>query len=295
MLRSRNLIAMRISARRGCAGRTAAFAVAAALAVGSPSSLVAQGELQGRVVSDSARLPIADAQASIARLGLTARSDSAGRFRLTGLPSGAHQVVVRALGFATDSTIVETAGNEVVASEFALKRSAVRLPGQRITAPEAPFVSAKMATFRDRQKAGIGHFVTRDMLAKAEGGTPTGDVLSKLPGVNVKRGQSKAWIATGRAANAQGRCAFCKEGSTDINPADWAAGARPACYMDVYIDGILVYADNQRPGVPLFDVNTLPPAHIEAMEVYTSAAQVPIQYNRTSSSCGVLLIWTRVG
>jgi hypothetical protein len=29
--------------------------------------------------------------------------------------------------------------------------------------------------------------------------------------------------------------------------------------------------------------------------VYTSASQIPVQYNKTAGGCGVMLIWTRVG
>ena len=33
--------------------------------------------------------------------------------------------------------------------------------------------------------------------------------------------------------------------------------------------------------------------HGSGIEVYSSAAQVPVKYNRTSGGCGVMLIWTR--
>ena len=44
---------------------------------------------------------------------------------------------------------------------------------------------------------------------------------------------------------------------------------------------------------PLFNLNTLNPQHIEAIEVYTSAAQIPTQFIRTGKDCGVMAIWTR--
>ena len=39
---------------------------------------------------------------------------------------------------------------------------------------------------------------------------------------------------------------------------------------------------------------SIPPAQIEAIEVYTSAAQIPAQFNKTSNGCGVMVIWTRI-
>ena len=64
--------------------------------------------------------------------------------------------------------------------------------------------------------------------------------------------------------------------------------------MDVYLDGILIWDEGQRQQ-GLFDINSLDLGAIEGIEVYTSAAQIPAQYNRTSHGCGVLLIWTRIG
>jgi hypothetical protein len=61
------------------------------------------------------------------------------------------------------------------------------------------------------------------------------------------------------------------------------------------VDGTLVYADSQRPHAALFDINSISPQNIEGIEVYRSAAQIPAQFNRTSSSCGVVLVWTRIG
>jgi len=78
-----------------------------------------------------------------------------------------------------------------------------------------------------------------------------------------------------------------------VNRVDQAAGAPEACYMDVYLDGVVVFQGGK--DVNLFDVNSLELSTIEAIEVYTSAAQVPAQYNKTSNGCGVLLIWTRIG
>jgi hypothetical protein len=34
---------------------------------------------------------------------------------------------------------------------------------------------------------------------------------------------------------------------------------------------------------------------ITAMELYTSAAQIPVELNTTGSACGVLVVWTRSG
>lgn len=255
----------------------------------------AQGEIAGRVmVADSARAPLPGAEASIAKLRLTAMSDSSGRFRFRNVPAGAHVIVLRAIGFRSESSTVTIDFDEVVSWDAVLTRvEGITLPERVVTAPGASAAPpAKLMEFTERQKLGVGHFINRDQLAKAEGGMrQTGDVISQVPGVRVRRGQNKVWIASARTTRS-GKCAFCAATPNDVNGVDFAAGARPACYMDVYVDGALVQ-DARHPEFGLFDVNTISPEHIGGIEVYSSAAQIPAKYNRTGSNCGVVLIWTR--
>jgi hypothetical protein len=44
---------------------------------------------------------------------------------------------------------------------------------------------------------------------------------------------------------------------------------------------------------PPFNVNSIPPTQIEAVEWYAGAAQTPARYSGLGSECGVLLIHTR--
>ena len=264
-----------------------------AIGIQFPLSLAkAQGEIAGRVVAtDSARSPLRGAEVSIARLRISAVTDSTGRFRLKDLPTGVHVVFIRAIGFRVDSSTVEVQRDDVLSLEVRLEPSqGTMLPERVVTAPEER-TPAKLVEFVERQKAGIGHFIDRKQLERAEGGMrQTGDLISTIPGVRIRRGGSKAWAATARAPNQSGTCVFCP--SARLTKADSAAGARGACYMDVYVDGAMVY-DSRRPENGLFDVNTIPPDHIAGIEVYTSTAQIPVKYNRTAAGCGVVLIWTR--
>jgi len=252
----------------------------------------AQGEIAGRVVaSDSGRPAVQGADVSIRRLAKSAVSDSSGRFRLRDVPPGQHVVVVRVIGFRAESSTVTIDFDEVVSWDVVLTRATGTVLPERVVEGAADRRPAKLVEFAERQRMGTGHFITRDQLVKAEGGMrQTGDVISLVPGVIVKRGSNKIWIASGRAVGTG--CAFCSMSAAALDRADFAAGARPACFMDVYLDGAMVF-DSRRPGNGLFDVNTIQPEMISGIEVYTSAAQIPAKYNRTGSGCGVLLIWTR--
>ena len=263
----------------------------------------AQGEISGRVmVSDSSRSLIQGAEASILRLGRTALSDSSGRFRLKDVPRGRHLVMVRAGGFRPESSMVTMDFDEVVSWDVVLTRTAGTVLPVRVVEASGEPTPAKLVEFLERQKLGIGHFIDREQLEKAEGGRrQTGDLIALAPGVSVKRGSNKIWVASSRAPRPT-TCTFCPQGtgfSTSaaaspggLNRADFVAGARPACYMDVFLDGAMIF-DSRYVENGLFDVNTVPPEHIAGIEVY-SPAQVPIKYARNMENpCGVVLIWTR--
>jgi len=266
-------------------------------------SASAQGEISGRVmVSDSSRSPIRGAEVSIVRLGRTALSDSSGRFRLKDVPPGRHLVMLRSGGFRPESSIVTMDFDEVVSWDVVLTRTAGTMLPVRVVEASGEPTPAKLVEFLERQKLGIGHFIDRDQLQKAEGGRrQTGDLIALVPGVAVKRGTNKIWVASSRAPRPK-TCTFCKSTGLStsaaatpggFNRADFAAGARPACYMDVYLDGAMVF-DSQRIENGLFDVNSVPPEHIAGIEVYAGQAQIPIKYARSMDNvCGVLLIWTR--
>jgi hypothetical protein len=60
------------------------------------------------------------------------------------------------------------------------------------------------------------------------------------------------------------------------------------CQVQFWLDGV--------PFQPLHEgriSNEIPPSEIEAVEVYRSNAETPVQFRRQGSGCGTVLIWTR--
>jgi Carboxypeptidase regulatory-like domain len=261
---------------------------------GTPAALAAQATLRGRVVADSARAPVVGAQVTVVRGEPLASTDSTGRFRLAGLRQGDVLVVVRALGFRAETTLVELDVDEFEMRDIRLTRQAQELAGVTVAGEKARSLADRLSGFDERRKMGIGTFIDRQMLEKFAN-RRTADVLqATAPGTSLKHGTGlKAWVATGRDQTS-GHGAFQGGGClTLLDRADCQAGARPACYMDVYLDGALVYNSGNRDKAPLFDINSVAPESIESLEVYAGASQVPAMYSRTGSNCGVLLIWTR--
>lgn len=243
------------------------------LASGFPLIVEAQGSIAGRVLTDSTRVPIPAAELIIAGASRQAVSDSAGRFVLRDLPSGTLVLITRAPGFRPDTSRVELFDDESVSREVFLKRAITTLGEVRVRDSAPAFVSAKLTEFAERRRMIVGgHFLDSTVIAKWES-RKTGDLLSTVSGVDVRRDRSAAYLIGSRA------------------PPSIIAGASsraPPCFMDIYIDGAPVALANTA-----FDVNSLGLNYIAAIEVYSGPANTPPLYNRTSKGCGVVLIWTR--
>jgi len=275
--------------------RRASRALLVTVAVAISSRAGAQAELQGHVFAEGDRRPLTNAEVAVPRLNLRTLSDSLGRYRLQSIPRGEHLVVTRAVGFRPDSAPTVFDGDEALINDVRLKVQLNTLPTVAVREASTPVVRGKMAAYEERKAAGIGHFIDRDLLAKDEN-RKLGDILaSNIPGVSILRGtSSKSWAASGRNKGSA-KCAMCRVSKNEmLDPFDIAAGAPLACYLDVYLDGAQVYNSSAR-GTPLFNLASIEPREIEAIEVYTGMGQIPAQYNKTSGGCGVMLIWTRTG
>ena len=273
--------------------RSLAFAImsGALMLIAAQQPMAAQSTLRGRVLIAGAG-PLGGAEVSVASSGHRVRTDTLGAYELSGLAGAEVVVEVRAIGFKAASATIALRAGETATRDFTLTRSAPvqPLPEVSVVAPETRGI---MGGFNERRQQGIGRFIDRDALEKWSGRRMS-EMFATVPGTSVRNAGARASVATTRSFNT-GACAFCTNRiDAVLDGADIAAGARPACYMDIYMDGSLVYQFGRQPPQPLFNMNDLTPGAIEAIEVYSSAAQIPPAFNRTSSGCGVVLIWTRI-
>jgi hypothetical protein len=112
---------------------------------------------QGVVVTDSTERPIAAAEVSIPEIGKTATTNEKGAFRVDGIPSGTHKIVIRRIGFGPAETTLSFSANQIVERRVVLGR-VVTLEPVRVT--ETAF-ERKMAEFEENRRIGLGHFYTR--------------------------------------------------------------------------------------------------------------------------------------
>ena len=65
-------------------------------------------------------------------------------------------------------------------------------------------------------------------------------------------------------------------------------GQKDICLPNVYLDGSSVAYVVDGPTINDF----VQPERLEAVEIYRSASEIPVEYN-SNAACGVILLWTR--
>lgn len=223
-------------------------------------------------------------EAEVIVSNLRTRTDSQGHFRLEGIARDSRVIQIRRLGFIEYQGTADFSGIDSSSARFFLKRIAGTVDTVVVRSVQPQM---GMEEFEYRKAHGFGSYLTRAQLAKQEG-HPLSEILATLSGLQVIRlGGSAAAVATARSS------AALTPRSSSLDASDRRRGAKPACYSQVFLDGVRIFAPGF--GQPLFDVNTLTPQGIEGIEYYRSSAETPAQYSSTDAACGTLIVWTRRG
>jgi hypothetical protein len=244
--------------------RTMLFGVALSLAVPGIAEAQAGASLSGRVLVESTEDPIAGVEISIAGQMLSARSDSAGRFSLSGIHPGRHVVLVRAIGFAERSTTLYFVGGQEIETDFTMQPLGQSLAKVEVKATPPSGDNPRIAEFDERRKIGLGRFLTQAELEKAEGRKMIDVLTSRFPGLRSVRLRNTRALASGRGVN----------------------GPRSTvCFVRIVFDGVL--------GANLVGLDEMDPSTIAAVEYYTPT-NLPPQFNfEGNNPCGTLVLWSR--
>ena len=248
---------------------------ASAIAAAGPGVLGAQqgGGFFGTVM-DSLREPLAGVEIRVLEASRAARTDSAGRFALGGIPAGFYHVVLRRLDYRSITGTVRLADGDSIDLRFYMGRSAAELDTVRVAATG----TGPMAEFERRRATGMGTFITRETLARM-GTQPLADVIAaRATRVRLVHLPNGGWTLA--AAHP----------STCMGPSCRQA---PVCYMTLWLDRVRVYTADS--GDPPPDLSEYKVDDIEAVEVYPGAAETPLELNPTGASCGTIVLWTRPG
>jgi hypothetical protein len=253
------------------------LAVVALLAV-PPLASAQTAELRGRVVSGATGEPVAAAVVSIAGVGRSVRTDSLGAFTLGRLPTGDHELLVQALGYAPVRATVPLAAGPPLELDVELEPLPPVLERVVTEADADAPRNFNIADFDERRAMGLGRFLTRAELLRDRGRSLDAVLRARVPGIRYYTEDGKVVAVSARAGGAGGGGAVAGFGR---NP--------PRCYVNVIVDGVLRYAVGT--DAPLFDLRSLEVSMIAGIEYYT-VASLPVQFNfRGSAPCGTLVIW----
>ena len=239
-----------------------------------PLSLQAQA-LQG-VVRDSAMgSPLAGVEILLRGAARTTTGPD-GRY-LVRLDPGVHTLVFRRIGYGPASLRVTAWSPDTLEFDLNLTASAQELP--ELTA-EGTFEPVWLGGFEERRRTGQGAFLTEDLLRASEHRELQDLIRGQSSGARFRPLGTRTVAVSGRS--------------------------RTWCPMAIWVDGVRVFAPGSEETSPLRtrppDPNapTAPPdfrqwkVHdFQAVEVYT-AAQTPARFQATGSSCGTILLWSRI-
>ena len=282
----------------GASGQAAGFRVSSAARFGRTEILlrreVTTTATFAGVVTDSTNKPIANVEVMLSDAGKGTGTNEQGVFVLRDVPAGSQRVVVRHVGYGPVETQLSFVGGQTIQRHIMMVRSTT-LDSVVVTEKSTDHA---LDDFEANRKVGLGHFLTRAELAPQEGRS-TAAVLTSVPGAKVYTMGSHGWIGSSRhnAASIHGggsaRLGLDKSDSLKFAPL-WE------CYALVYLDNSLIWRGQKfhvmtRYGPvdqwePLFDINSIPVASIEAIEYYATAAETPMKYASLNSECGVLVI-----
>lgn len=250
------------------------------------------GVVTGTVLDAATLHPLEGATVEVPETGLQATTGSAGSFRLAQLPAGPVTLSVRQPGFRPMSYEVVLSHRDTVtlATEtFALETLPTELDPVVVEA-ERTSTRRPLTEFWERREAGGGSFITRQEFEKQGNPQKPTDVLRRMRGIRVRGnsnyGKPLANVDPERGWGLDQRrfVIETRRGLTRTFGGRGSVECPPLIYLDrMYLgDALTVVIDDI---LPLIDV--------EAIEAYSSAATLPPQLNRTGSTCGVIVFWTR--
>lgn len=251
--------------------------------LGLASPLGAQMVVAG-VVTDSTHRPIVGAEVMIQALGLRAETDPSGRYVLRQVPPGVRLLQVRMLGFHPHGVMIRVTVGDTVRKDFTLTAAPLELPTVEVEGKIEGPRGIGVEAFEERRRMGFGKFIADSTLRKNEH-LRLPDLLNRHVGIGFRRISTGLVAASRRYTGPQGE----------------------PCYMQVIVDGVVLnravspISNTGKPGGvdslmrPPPDLLAYDVASIQAVEVYRSAAETPIEFGGTGAACGTVVIWSRRG
>jgi hypothetical protein len=221
----------------------------------------AQAATQNRLsgfVSDSIGVPVAFAEIRLTPTGSATRelrTDAAGHFAITGLPSGSAQMLVRRLGYHPYDGTIKVGAEGVDSLRLVLYVASAELAAMEVREESLGDSIAPREFWTRRRTNVFGRFFDKAEIEKKWVSLPS-EILRGLPGVTLQKSSRIGMLVRFR-------------------------GCRP----NLFLDGMRAQGAEVDELISVGDIG--------AMEVYSSMAGVPPQYQDRTNPCGAILFWTR--
>jgi hypothetical protein len=274
----------RTDARRVC---LLCSTVAALMAVPRAVTLAQEvtGTVMGTVVVRGSERPLIGASAVLGESSRVGMSDSAGRFRIVGVPPGDHVLTIRRIGFEPMSGRISVAAATDVIADIKLKASApAQLEEVRVVADVRRWGTLAAMEHRRRTNGG-GTFISGAELDSAAGRSLPAVLARKLAGVQII-----SYGRTGAALLSSGRGQMSGRELPLADPID--PRSPRACYAQVYLDGMRIYSIRQN-GMAVPDLRDIHVESLAGVEYYAGEAQTPSEFAGEGAACGTILFWTK--
>lgn len=218
------------------------------------------------LVTDSLLNPMNVADVTVVRTGVRVTTGVNGRFLFLKVPAGQYLLVVRRIGYAPASGMVEVKAADTLRLTYALSRSIVAMDTIRVNQRR---VSLRMLEFEARARVGFGQFMNQATIERRPS-LQALDLLRQFRGIDVSRITSGAFAGTVALSRREGDA------------------LKGGCPMQIVLDGIILPSS--------FNLELLPPPkQLAGIEVYSGAATVPPQFSGNDRRCGLIAVWTRDG
>lgn len=250
------------------------------LAVTLPGAVGADAQVvRGRVVDSESGEPVVLAYVGLLAPGrelvVAGLADRDGVFSLRAPGEGEYFLYVERTGYRSvfdglfelgDGGVIELAVG-LTPAPVPIEPMVVDVTGRR--------ASFWTAGFDERRERGLGHFIVREQIER-RAVENLADAMREIPRLVVTTPAPRFTRPTGV------RHPELLMHSTGLDP----------CSPSLFVDGHLVVIGGRRPGLAVRPDDFVDPTSAEAIEVYTSPAEIPVEFE-TGTGCGVVAIWTR--
>lgn len=220
-----------------------------------------KGRVSGVVTQyPSAGEPLEGARVELAGTNLVAQTAKDGTFSLNEIPLGTQLVVVRKVGFTSQSIPVDVLPGTQPRIAVGLSKFVSYLDPVVVTARVNQ--ALKSVGYEDRKRQGLGQYVTAGDIEKHKWPYVTDIIRSRVPGIRLD--QSSAGPILSRQRRSQVRGASC---------------------VRYFVD------DTQWIPISADDINAINPEEVAGIEFYRGNA-APIRYS-TVDDCTTVVIWTK--